>query len=564
MKTLLFFPGACAVVFYVSCLVPLTSADASEDYNLAPAHKVSCAAGSNEFYLTAVADAACTHGTPPSSYPLYNSFTMDQCTQSEDGMHTTKTSCVDGYVTFEFFTSADCSGEAVGSSDCFTNGNDEDSDGMGPNPDRGEAAQREGVEREMAAGGMIGVGDVGSAGGRGRWGGWSGLLEIREENGKAGRGVGRAGRGGGASLSVQSSRVERGERNRAQRGQAGMGAGEQEGAGWEWLRGMSVGACAVSDCPSLMVPKRLRGLFTECVMLALARMRVDPEDLEAYKLFLLVLRLVLQPVPQGLKKGVAQVIRERCDRFMRGEWEGLFAEAPEGRRVTAGAGEERVLRDAVRLVKVGQLGKAAKRLELAKLASATEETLRRLEQLHPAGTGRRREVEGPRAVQIGVAVKGGAELGVHTVQAALDRHPEWAVLERIQERHPQVIVMAYLDDGHLIGPPAVAMAAYDTYVEEAVAIGLHIQPAKSAAYSPEGDPGVFAQEMPGARGELAIINVLGVPVGKAEAVSAEMLRKVEELCGIQVLTNIDVVHHSRSLQQVGKGQISMSLAVPHP
>eukprot|EP00854_Cymbomonas_tetramitiformis_P034038 gene34038-biopygen5670 len=416
-----------------------------------------------------------------------------------------------------------------------------------------------------------------------------------------------------------------------------MGAGEQEGAGWEWLRGMSVGACAVSDCPSLMVPKRLRGLFTECVMLALARMRVDPEDLEAYKLFLLVLRLVLQPVPQGLKKGVAQVIRERCDRFMRGEWEGLFAEAPEGRRVTAGAGEERVLRDAVRLVKALELewrvfddvmrnvprasGPGSSQWRWEHLWAvhvsggrdalleddlgvnvrpiACREVLRKLvakvfckqraEAFRSRFCGRPEDgVQGPRAVQIGVAVKGGAELGVHTVQAALDRHPEWvcvkvdakntftavhreavfeaierdlpelwawtdlcdgveanlgfrlqgvdgsAVLERIQERHPQVIVMAYLDDGHLIGPPAVAMAAYDTYVEEAVAIGLHIQPAKSAAYSPEGDPGVFAQEMPGARGELAIINVLGVPVGKAEAVSAEMLRKVEELCGLEV------------------------------
>ncbi|KAK3287022.1 hypothetical protein CYMTET_5432 [Cymbomonas tetramitiformis] len=102
----------------------------------------------------------------------------------------------------------------------------------------------------------------------------------------------------------------------------------------------------------------------------------------------------------GMSVGAYAVIRERCDRFMRGEWEGLFAEASEGRRVTADAGEERVLRDAVRLVKAGQLGKTAKRLELAKLAQATKETLqkplRRLERLHPAGTGRRREVKGDR------------------------------------------------------------------------------------------------------------------------------------------------------------------------
>ncbi|KAK3244336.1 hypothetical protein CYMTET_46045 [Cymbomonas tetramitiformis] len=125
--------------------------------------------------------------------------------------------------------------------------------------------------------------------------------------------------------------------------------------------------------------------------------------------------------------------------------EGLFAEVPEGRRVTADAGEERVLWHAVRL-----------------------------------------------AAQIGVAVKGGADLGVYTVQAALDQHPKWVCIK----------------------------------VEEAVAIGFHIQPAKSTAYSPEGDPGFFAEEMLGAHGELDFIVVLGVPVGKAEAVAAEKLEKL--------------------------------------
>ncbi|KAK3289147.1 hypothetical protein CYMTET_3418 [Cymbomonas tetramitiformis] len=472
-------------------------------------------------------------------------------------------------------------------------------------------------------------------------------------------------------------------------------------------------------------------------------MRVDTEGVEAYKLFFLLPRLVLQPVQQGVKQVVAQVIKERCARFLRGEWEGLRAEVPGDRRAVAEADEERVLQDAVRLVKAGQLGKAVKRLELAKLAPATEETLLKLERLHPAGTGRRQDVgedrrrelrgqaleldektfddvmrnllraSGPgssqwrwehmwavhvsggrdallevcnhlaagrapagvrewlagarlvallkddlgvnvrpiacgevlrklvakvicrqrakalrarfcgrrqdddhgglRAAQIGVAVKGGADLGVHTVQAALDRHPEWVcvkadarnafnavhreamfeaierdfpelwawtdlcygvdanlgfrlggvdgsvmrfvkskegaqqgdplgplylaaplqvVLERVQEGHPSVVIFAYLDDAFFLGPPVEAALVYDTYMEEAVAIGLDIQPVKSAAFWPEGDASCFEAGMPGARGELDFIDVLGVPVGKAEAVSVEMLKKVEELCGI--------------------------------
>ncbi|KAK3250615.1 hypothetical protein CYMTET_40019 [Cymbomonas tetramitiformis] len=89
-------------------------------------------------------------------------------------------------------------------------------------------------------------------------------------------------------------------------------------------------------------------------------------------------------------RGVAQVIKERCARFLRGEWEGLHAEVPGDQRAVAEADEE--LRDAVRLVKAGQLGKATKRLELAKLAPVTEETLLKLERLHPAWTGRRQDV----------------------------------------------------------------------------------------------------------------------------------------------------------------------------
>ncbi|KAK3279602.1 hypothetical protein CYMTET_12520, partial [Cymbomonas tetramitiformis] len=365
------------------------------------------------------------------------------------------------------------------------------------------------------------------------------------------------------------------------------------------------------------------------------------------------------PVPQGLKKGVAQVIRE-VRQVHAGGVGGPFCRGAGGS--SCDAGEERVLRDAVRRVKAGQLGKAAKRLELAKLAPATEETLRRLEQLHPAGTGRRREVEGDRrrelqeqaleldgrvfddvmrnpsccglcpggraglrewlagarlvavlkddlgvnvrpiacgevlrklVAKIGVAVKGGADLGVHTVQAALDQHPEWvcvkvdaknaftavhreAVFEAIERDFPELWAWTNLCYGveanlgfrlggvdgsvmrfvksregaqQVVLGRAVTGAAYDTYVEEAVAVSLHIQPAKSAAYSPEGDPGFFAEEMPGARGELDFINVLGVPVGNAEAVSAEMLRKSLQAAMQKVKEAMGDIEEAREAEQ---------------
>ncbi|KAK3287023.1 hypothetical protein CYMTET_5433 [Cymbomonas tetramitiformis] len=69
--------------------------------------------------------------------------------------------------------------------------------------------------------------------------------------------------------------------------------------------------------------------------------------------------------------------------------------------------------------------------------------------------------------------------------------PLQTVLERVREEYPEVIVFAYLDDGFLVGPPIAAARAY---IEEAAAIGLDIQPAKSAAYSPEGGIGEFVEE----------------------------------------------------------------------
>eukprot|EP00854_Cymbomonas_tetramitiformis_P034007 gene34007-biopygen1510 len=106
------------------------------------------------------------------------------------------------------------------------------------------------------------------------------------------------------------------------------------------------------------------------------------------------------------------------------------------------------------------------------------------------------------------------------------------VLERVQERHPGVIVFAYLDDTFLMGPPVVAAAAYEVYMKEAEAIGLTIQPLKSSVYSPEGDTSCFREGRPGVQGRMDIIDVLGVPVGEADKVAMEMLKKVEELCAI--------------------------------
>ncbi|KAK3256715.1 hypothetical protein CYMTET_34163 [Cymbomonas tetramitiformis] len=285
------------------------------------------------------------------------------------------------------------------------------------------------------------------------------------------------------------------------------GLGAKSEATWAWLRGLSVGEWAGSNFSSTMVSKRKRGLFTKCVMVALERMRVDPKDVEAYKLCLLLPRQVLQPVLRGINKVVAKIMKERNIHILRGEWEGLYLEALEDQRVMAEAGEERAsgpgsfpwrrerlwadhvsgVRDALVEVR-NHLAAGCAPEEVQKwLAGAwlvallkhnpgvNVKVLRKLvtKVICKRGTtafrsrfcGRRYDDEhdGLRAAQIGAAVKGGADLGVYLLQAALDRHPAW----------------------------------------------------------------VFAKpEAPRGRWELDFIDVMGVQVGKA--VGGEMLKKVEE------------------------------------
>ena len=52
-------------------------------------------------------------------------------------------------------------------------------------------------------------------------------------------------------------------------------------------------------------------LFTKCAMVTLRRMRVDTEDVDAYKLFFLLPRLVLQPVQKGEIQGRSLTVAGR-------------------------------------------------------------------------------------------------------------------------------------------------------------------------------------------------------------------------------------------------------------
>ena len=121
-------------------------------------------------------------------------------------------------------------------------------------------------------------------------------------------------------------------------------------------------------------------------------------------------------------------------------------------------------------------------------------------------------------------------------------HP---LLERVAAAHPDCIVIAYMDDVHILGPPGSACAAFDLISQELGTVGLVVTPGKCQAYSPAAMDQVqslFPQEMWRPQGVEAIDSttlglfaeghlVLGTPVGSDAFVGrviADSLSVVEE------------------------------------
>ena len=86
--------------------------------------------------------------------------------------------------------------------------------------------------------------------------------------------------------------------------------------------------------------------------------------------------------------GVTQVVRDRCNKFLNGEWESLYGSVVvAGQRSTAVQSEHRIVTEVLKLVKAGELSRAAQRLDASQIAPANHDTLELLQRLHPVGDG---------------------------------------------------------------------------------------------------------------------------------------------------------------------------------
>lgn len=145
------------------------------------------------------------------------------------------------------------------------------------------------------------------------------------------------------------------------------------------------------------IPHAVRGDVARAFTLPLQRIQTDPADEGGcqWALLLMFPLLVLGRLHRGGDGGHRNV-SERCKRFESGEWQALFsgfraasevaatqAELARDDALSEEDDEARRLKRCLALCRVGELSRAARALDPARLAPDSEATLQVLRDLHP-------------------------------------------------------------------------------------------------------------------------------------------------------------------------------------
>ena len=169
-------------------------------------------------------------------------------------------------------------------------------------------------------------------------------------------------------------------------------------AHWTWIRSIDLEAELLphhGDRFMPRIPHAVRGDVARAFALPLQRIQTDPADEGGWALLLMFPLLVLGRLQRGGDAGHRD-LRERCRRFESGEWQALLSEFRAASEVAATQTEQRRdgapseeddearrLRRCLALCRVGELSRAARALEPARMAPDSEATLQVLRDLHP-------------------------------------------------------------------------------------------------------------------------------------------------------------------------------------
>ena len=163
---------------------------------------------------------------------------------------------------------------------------------------------------------------------------------------------------------------------------------QQKLQAWNLIAGITVDDILHSLPPRTVryVPPSLRSLFQECVQVAFAEIEANPSSETGWKLLLLIPPMILYPQKRGGKPGMKET-KSTYKQFLEYKWESLLQlhrSDSSPRVVLSGVNEKR--KAALRLIKVGELSRAARVLTSKGLAKATDETVTKLKSKHPSRT----------------------------------------------------------------------------------------------------------------------------------------------------------------------------------
>ena len=162
---------------------------------------------------------------------------------------------------------------------------------------------------------------------------------------------------------------------------------DRESIGWSFIQSISTEELLKSLPPRTVqsIPSKLKSLFQDCCSIPLSQLALDSSDVKAWKLLLLIPKMILTPLGRSGKSHTSG-IKARYKLFLEYRWEELlqiWQLSSETVNVKQVNNQRHARQSAIRLVKSGELSRAARILTSKGLAPASDETVAKLSLKHP-------------------------------------------------------------------------------------------------------------------------------------------------------------------------------------
>ena len=163
------------------------------------------------------------------------------------------------------------------------------------------------------------------------------------------------------------------------------------GVGWSFINQLELDCLSRCIVPTVkQLQSFLQASFRECCTIPLQLIAEDSSNEAAWKLFLLIPRLLLQPVDRGGQSGRKE-IEKRYVMFMEERWHELYLSSKSSSPLPSGEVEElqsdplpaKLIQSVRSKIKDGEISRAANLLTSAGVAPSSVATLEQLRKKHP-------------------------------------------------------------------------------------------------------------------------------------------------------------------------------------